>query len=337
MKWSYTEPTFGDMIRVAVGSIYHFGIYVSDDEVIQFGLPPARRTNLNDSEVEVLVSNIDGFLEGGFLEVCEFDKKEKKKNRSRTEVVEYARSKIGSRGYNILYNNCEHFANKCISGVQVCRQTDELRELFRKMPLVDVYIASLPEDVSIGDVECKARREEIAAISNEKVKREKYFVWKLLRYALERSFGVKGKKLELKKESYGGWSAGDVSVSLSHSKNALAVAVSRSAVGVDIEHVRSPRVEKTAERIMNDSELSEYENTPFEQKEEKFIEIWTAKEAVFKSKKEASFVPKEINTLSSSFKTDSITVCGEKYVWSVATDTPQHVRVFSNIDLTKVN
>ena len=77
MKWTYAEPTYGDMIRVAVGSIYHFGIYVSDDEVIQFGLPPSRRGNQPDSEVEVLVSDIDGFLAGGFLEVSVFDKKEK--------------------------------------------------------------------------------------------------------------------------------------------------------------------------------------------------------------------------------------------------------------------
>lgn len=337
MKWSYTEPTFGDMIRVAVGSIYHFGIYVSDDEVIQFGLPPSRRTNLSDADVEVLSSDIDEFLDGGFLEVCEFDKKEKKKNRSRKEAVEYARSKIGSRGYNILYNNCEHFANECISGVQICRQTDELRALFRKMPLVDVYVAALPADHPIGDVDCKARRDEIAAVSNEKVKREKYFVWKLLHYALERSFGAKSKKLEFIKESYGGWSAGDVSFSLSHSKNALAVAVSRTAVGVDIEYVHSPKFEETAERIMNDAELSEYKNTPTEQKENKFIEIWTAKEAIFKYKKTKNFLPHEIDTLSSSFKTDNITVCDENYVWSVATDTPQCVRIFSNIDLTKVN
>ena len=333
MKWSYIEPSFGDMIRVAVGSIYHFGIYVSDDEVIQFGLPPARRTNLSDSDVEVLVSDVDSFLSGGFLEVCEFDKKEKKKNRSPEEIVKYARSKIGSRGYHILYNNCEHFANECVSGVQICRQAEDIRALFHKMPIVDVYIAALPADIPIGEVDCKARMEEINSTSNEKVKREKYFVWKLLCYALERSFGMRGKKLQPVKESYGGWSVGDISVSLSHSKNALAVAVSRAPVGIDIEYLHTPNTEKIAERVMNEAELSQFELLNSEQREERFIAIWTAKEAVFKSKKLEKFLPKEIDTLSASFKTDSITIDGEKYLWSVATTTPERIRLFTDIDL----
>ena len=132
MKWSYIEPSKGDMVRVAVGSIYHFGIYVSDDEVIQFGLPPSRRSRLMDSEVEVLASGIDEFLDGGFLEVCEFDRKERKNNRTPDEIVSYARSKIGMRGYHIIHNNCEHFANECVSGSKVCSQTDSLRTMFNR-------------------------------------------------------------------------------------------------------------------------------------------------------------------------------------------------------------
>ena len=205
--------------------------------------------------------------------------------------------------------------------------------MFRNMPIVDVYLAAMPLDAPIGDVECKARREEINSVSNERVKREKYFVWKLLCYALERSFGMRGKKLELKKESYGGWSAGDIYVSLSHSNGALAVAVSRAPVGVDIEHVHSPRSERIAEHIMSAAELAEYERTPAEEKEERLVEIWTAKEAIFKSKMIASFIPNQNDTLSETFKTSRITFGDTKYAWSVATDTPNRVRVFDNIDL----
>ena len=46
----------------------------------------------------MLSSDIDTFLAGGFLEVCEFDRKERKKNRAPDEVVNYARSKLGMRG-----------------------------------------------------------------------------------------------------------------------------------------------------------------------------------------------------------------------------------------------
>ena len=35
MKWRIKDPVKGDMIRVELGGIYHFGIYVSDEEVIR--------------------------------------------------------------------------------------------------------------------------------------------------------------------------------------------------------------------------------------------------------------------------------------------------------------
>ena len=335
MKWSFIEPSMGDVIRVSLGTLYHFGIYVSDSEVIQFGLPPTRRIG-PDSEVEVLASDIDAFLAGGFLEVCEYDRKEKKKLRSPEEIVNYARSKIGTRGYNILYNNCEHFANECAFGEKICRQAEDVRALFRNMPIVDVYIARLPLDEPVGEVECKARREEIAAVSNERVKREKYFVWKLLCYGLERSFGLRGKKLDFSKESFGGWSVSGHYLSISHSENALAVAVSRDAVGIDVELLHTPRSERMAEHIMNDGELSAFEGVTPDKKEEHLIEIWTAKEAIFKSKGEPTFIPSRIDTLCATFKSGSIDIDGEKYIWSVATKTPQRIRIFSDIDLTKI-
>ena len=67
MHWTMKDPAMGDMIRVELGGIYHYGIYVSDDEVIQFGLAPNRRVLLQDSQVQVLASDIDTFLAFGPL------------------------------------------------------------------------------------------------------------------------------------------------------------------------------------------------------------------------------------------------------------------------------
>lgn len=131
MKWLLSEPRYGDMIRVKSGAVYHYGIYVSDAEVIQFGLAPAARPTLKDSEVEVLATDIDTFLGGQFLEVAEFDRKEKKANRAPDEVVSTARARLGERGYHILYNNCEHFANECVSGKHYSEQVDGVREMFK--------------------------------------------------------------------------------------------------------------------------------------------------------------------------------------------------------------
>lgn len=338
MKWSYGEPKPGDMIRVAVGTIYHFGIYVSDDEVIQFGLPPSRRENLHDSEVEVMSSDIDGFLAGGFLEVCEFDKKERKKNRKPRAVIEYARSRIGMRGYNILYNNCEHFANECVTGVHVCRQAEDVRAMFRNMPIVDVYIAAIPEGepVNAALIGCKQRRSEIEKVSNERVKREKYFVWRLLEYALERSFGKRRNNLEFKKEQFGGWSAGDIFFSLSHSEGALAVAVSRARVGVDIELVGEKKDSRIAERIFTEGEMAEYNSLPEEDRAEYLIKAWTMKEAIFKSEGKDAFIPIEYDTLKGGTAANVEMIGGKMYSWSVATDTPEKIRVFRGINLSEI-
>ncbi len=335
MKWTYKKPEFGDMIRVSIGSLYHFGVYVSDEEVIQFGPPPSERLHLKDSEIEVTSTDIDAFLVGGFLEVCEFERKERKKNRKPKDAVEYARSKLGMRGYHILYNNCEHFANECVTGVQICRQAEDVRALFRKIPVVDVYIAALPKDAPIASLNCKARQKEIEAVSNEKVKREKYFVWKLLCYALERSFGLRGEKLSFVKESFGAWSVLGAEISLSHSEGALAVAVSRDSVGIDIELVREHRTSELASRMMNEEELFDLEKLPEIEKNTQFIKIWTAKEAIFKSKKKDSFDPKACDTKKESFKTDSITIEGKEYIWSVSSPTPERIRIFSGIDLSE--
>ena len=131
MKWLLTEPRYGDMIRVKSGTVYHYGVYVSDDEVIQFGLAPAARPALKDSEVEVLSTDIDTFLSGQFLEVAEFDRKEKKTPPPPDEVIAKARARMGERGYHILYNNCEHFANECVTGKHYSQQVDGVREMFK--------------------------------------------------------------------------------------------------------------------------------------------------------------------------------------------------------------
>ncbi len=333
MKWVMKDPSRGDMIRVESGSIYHFGIYVSDDEVIQFGLAPSQRDVLKDSEVVVIASDIDRFLAGGFLEVCEFDRKERKKNRSPDEVVNYARSKLGMGGYNIIYNNCEHFANECISGQHICKQADDVRAMFRNMPIVDVYIASIPDTEMVEPLSCPLRQKEIESISNISVKREKYFVWKLLAYGIQRSFGFKIADLEFTKDKSGRYSCDKLEFSISHSKNALAVAVSRGAVGVDIESFGAQCNVGMAERSMNKHEYAIYENLPEAEKQTYFIKLWTAKEALFKKAHSNSFNPADWDTNTDECCSFEKAINGVDYSLSVATATPQKIRIFENIKL----
>lgn len=129
-KWEMKEPYIGAHIRVQIQSIYHHGIYIGNDEVIQFGL-------LSDmlkpkEEVKVLVSSIEEFLQGGFLEVRVFDRKERKIKNDDLKIVEIAKSKLGEDGYDIVHNNCEHFANFCIFNKKESKQIDDIRSEIRK-------------------------------------------------------------------------------------------------------------------------------------------------------------------------------------------------------------
>lgn len=333
MKWVMKDPSPGDMIRVESGTIYHFGVYVSDDEVIQFGLAPSQRTTMRDCDVVVLSSDIDSFLCGGFLEVCEFDKKERKKHRSPAEVIAYARSKIGTGGYSIIYNNCEHFANECISGERISRQAEDVREMFRNLPIADIYIAEIPQREPVADITCDLRSREIEKISNPTVRREKYFAWKLLGYGLDRSLGLKIDDLTFTATPGGRYSCDKVEFSISHSKNALAVAISRKPIGVDIQEKSVSCREGMAERIMNEKELEAYMALPSGEKDGYLIKVWTAKEALFKAAHLENFVPSEYDTTAETCKYFEKTLCGETYSLSVATPCPERIRIYENIKL----
>ena len=318
MKWSFAAPSPGDMVRIKSGSLYHFGVYVSDDEVIQFGLAPHARPHIRESEVEVICSDVDTFCQGGFLEVAELDRKEKRKRRTPQEAISAARARIGERGYNIISNNCEHFAYECVFGMKFCSQTEEVRQFLKSLPLLHVYVAVMPDEKKLSALYPKERNEEVNSIKNESVRLEKYYVWRLLEYALDRSLGIKLKKTDIKKGESGKWKCSEFELSLSHSSGALAVAISRKPVGVDIEKVSEPRSERFAERILTEKEFNNYSDTKTVSRREFLIRKWTEKESIFKSLDKKYFNPREIETESFPVRTEKLTLNGEEYMLSVA-------------------
>ena len=336
MKWQLKAPVAGDMIRVKAGSVYHYGIFASEEEIIQFGLAPVARPTLKDTDIEVCTSDIDAFLCGGFLEVAEFDRLERKKNRRPKDIVSYARGKLGTKGYHILYNNCEHFAYECVTGKPYCSQTADVRELFRSLPVVDVYVSRIPEQPNIKPLSCAEREREIEGITNPKAKIEKYYVWKLLEYALERSFGLRAQKLTFTKRPEGKWMTEKCAFSLSHCDGAVAVAVSRAAVGVDIETLRPLSRDRFADKILTEGEYALYEQTLPEDQEIFLLEKWTAKESLFKKNGEKIFIPRDHDTLTGKLRTQKVTLAEQTYVLSVASDTPEVMRSYIDVDLARL-
>lgn len=325
MKWALTEPKTGDMIRVKAGSVWHYGVFVSDDEVIQFGYAPFRRVALKDSEIEVVSTTIDDFLGGGFLEVAELDRKELKTRKRVEETVALARSRLGERGYSILYNNCEHFANECVFGVKRCSQTEDVRAMFRQMPVCDLYYAEIP-DGEIGSVSSAERQKEIDSAVNPEVKRQRFYVWKLLEYALNRTFGYKIDKIGLYKSESGKWKCSECELSLSHSGKIVAVALSRKAVGVDVEIVEEPKITGLENKILSPEEREEFDLLPTGKRADYLIKRWTQKESAYKRVGEGAFLPRSI-TACSDTETREVEAFGKRYYLSVTGESVSKLRV----------
>lgn len=331
MKWTLQTAQCGDMVRVRIGDLFHYGIFVSEDEVIQFGPPPVNSLRLNDSEIEVCSTDVYRFLSGGFMEVAVSDRSDKKRRRSAADTVASARSRLGEKGYNILYNNCEHFAYECAYGEKFCSQTESLRDTFRHIPILDVYVAAIPDDCDFETVLPTARRKEIASCSNLSVKKQKYAVWKLLEYALKRTFGYDIRKLQFVKGDNGKWTTSACEFSLSHSNQAVAVALSRKSVGLDIEAIAAVKDELST-RILNDDELTVYSALSGD-KDEYLSRKWTEKESLFKKSNEKSFCPSKIDTDGQNLRTERLTVMGEEYFVTVASDDIAKFRLFTEIKL----
>ena len=129
IAWVEKTPVYGDLIRTKVRFYYHYGIFVSEQQVIQFGLPddPMRPAE----QIQVLSSDIDAFLQGGEVEVAVPDGAARRQMRDADEIVRIALSRMGEGGYDILHNNCEHFVNDCAFGKPISTFLQDVREKLR--------------------------------------------------------------------------------------------------------------------------------------------------------------------------------------------------------------
>lgn len=131
MRWEPVSCTAGDIIRVRLGAVYHYGIFVSEDEVIAFGLPPVPAYRTDNEDIKVLSTDIETFSCGNITETAVPDRADKRRMLPKAKTIETARARIGEGGYHILHNNCEHFVNECVFGVKFSEQENELRRRWR--------------------------------------------------------------------------------------------------------------------------------------------------------------------------------------------------------------
>lgn len=126
--WNYTQCKKGDHIRVSRGLYSHHGVYISDEEVIHF-TGTDDDSVLDWSKCEVIKTDIDDFLCCGTLEVKEYTEEELDDLYPVEHIVHYARVCLGDAGYNLVINNCEHFANMCTLGRFRSKQVERVFDI----------------------------------------------------------------------------------------------------------------------------------------------------------------------------------------------------------------
>ena len=143
----------GDIIGVLrsfYGVVYeHYGIYIGDDEVIHFTKSDGKNTIIKTSMKKFMESNkssnryfiLDCEPEIKDINSSSIDKYIKKSINgfgpplpavfrkpveiySPEETISRAKQYIGEQGYNLLVNNCEHFAIWCKTGLKYSYQID---------------------------------------------------------------------------------------------------------------------------------------------------------------------------------------------------------------------
>jgi len=108
VNFGFDSPKKGDVIRIWDQYYYHYGVYLSDDEVIQFGLTldqVGKTPNVN-------LVTLSQFCGEQMFEVRKLKKKERKYLRTPEKIEEYAKSCLGQTNYCLLNNNCLDFANR---------------------------------------------------------------------------------------------------------------------------------------------------------------------------------------------------------------------------------
>jgi cell wall-associated NlpC family hydrolase len=112
----------GDVILTDRVFYQHYGIYAGNGRVIHY----AAKNGDFGGDIRVRETNLEKFAKEGkckpafgganFIGAKRF---------SREEVVSRARSRVGEENYNLVFNNCEHFALWCKYGTSKSVQVEK--------------------------------------------------------------------------------------------------------------------------------------------------------------------------------------------------------------------
>lgn len=183
---------------------------------------------------------------------------------------------------------------------------------------IRVFIAKFPFKVN-SDYLPLPRRKEIDSCGDEGVRRSKYYSFKLLERALATVYSVSLKDVDFKKNASGKWTCDVCELSVSHSNDIVAVAVSDKPVGIDVELIDCSRFdERLQRRILSASEQETAISLTAEERARYANKLWTVKEALFKRDEGTAFAAASIDTLLGDYETVTVLDGDKKYYLSIA-------------------
>lgn len=191
-----------------------------------------------------------------------------------------------------------------------------------KMVYIDDHIWDFDLDAALRDIS-EQRREQALRFRHELGQRQSVLAYLLLKKALLREFGISENPLfvygEHGKPSIVGHP--DIHFNLSHCREAVACAVDKVPVGIDVESVR-PLKESLARYTMSESELQLIHSA--DNPALAFTRFWTMKEACLKLTGEGlrDRMATVLDTPSCIFET--VVSANGKYVYSLCKSASQH-------------
>ena len=115
MRHHTLDMEVGSHLSVRRTGYSHHGIYIGRGMVIHF-------TGDKGAAAFIKKETLQDFLYGGTLKII----RHRNPKYTPQEVVARAYSKLGQKQgeYNLLFDNCEHFANWCIEGKHISHQAN---------------------------------------------------------------------------------------------------------------------------------------------------------------------------------------------------------------------
>lgn len=116
---SISKPKTGSVIGVARAAYKHYGIYIGNNKVVHFSSESGENFASNtiiETDMSFFMQDSDRFF------MIKFDKNTDVFNAKETK--KRALDQIGAGEYNLIFNNCEHFAMWCKTGEKTSDQVN---------------------------------------------------------------------------------------------------------------------------------------------------------------------------------------------------------------------